>query len=455
MIPLPGEAFEANTAPAVSVVIPSYNQGKYLRGAIRSVLNQTFRNFEIVVVDDGSTDETAAVATSFGSGVRYLKQENRGLAGARNTGIRASKGVWIGLLDADDEWHPSFLDTMTQLAARHPEAAVLFAAAEAMDEDGLPLPQVFGIRPAVPGSLYEVLLRANFLIPSTILMRRSNVLDVGLFDEDLRSVEDWELWLRLLPKHHFVGTSTPLVRYRQHARSLSADSARMQYSVTQLMNKRFGPNEGQPRDWTPEKRRAYGGMYRYFALTCIQRCDDWDAAARHIALALEIDPTLAKDTDFFYELSLGGQASGYRGTSYDLRLSENASRLLATFQNGLSNAAGKECRPSYRLALGTAYHALSLLAYNSGDWAACRRYSLSAVRLRRGLLTNRTVVTNLAKSCLPYSVAAGLRRWRRRASLRPAEHNTTSPGRPVRHSSTWDSCRTSQDCRRPDTAKSV
>ncbi|HEX9077055.1 MAG TPA: glycosyltransferase family A protein, partial [Anaerolineae bacterium] len=96
----------------VSVVIPSYNHARYLRDAIRSVIAQTYRDFEIIIVDDGSSDDTPQVVAGFGNAVRYIRQENRGLAGARNTGVRAARGAFIGLLDADDIWMPEYLASM-------------------------------------------------------------------------------------------------------------------------------------------------------------------------------------------------------------------------------------------------------------------------------------------------------------------------------------------------------
>ena len=98
-----------NSTPRVSVVIPAYNQAKYLGDAIQSVLSQTYRDFEIIVVDDGSTDDTPLVVSQLGGNLHYIRQTNQGLAGARNTGIRNAKGSYIALLDSDDIWLPEFL----------------------------------------------------------------------------------------------------------------------------------------------------------------------------------------------------------------------------------------------------------------------------------------------------------------------------------------------------------
>ena len=101
----------------VSIIIPNFNQARFVVSAIESALGQTYPFFEIIVVDDGSTDNSREVVARFGNKVRYMWQKNQGLAGARNTGIKAAKGEFIGLLDADDEWERNFLDSMLALAA--------------------------------------------------------------------------------------------------------------------------------------------------------------------------------------------------------------------------------------------------------------------------------------------------------------------------------------------------
>ena len=188
--------------PAVSVIIPNYNHTRFIRAAIDSALAQTCQPREVIVVDDGSTDDSRAVVAEYGDRVRYIWQENQGLAGARNTGIRAAQGDLIGLLDADDIWYAHYLERMVALAERHPAAAVFYGAARGIDTEGNPLPQLFG-GPVLPaGEIYQTLLRANFIIPSTVTFRRSVIVTAGLFDQELRSCEDWDLWLRLLPEKH-------------------------------------------------------------------------------------------------------------------------------------------------------------------------------------------------------------------------------------------------------------
>ncbi|MCB9159892.1 MAG: glycosyltransferase [Caldilineaceae bacterium] len=216
--------------PEVSVIIPNYNQSRFVTAAIDSVLQQSFRDVEIIVVDDGSTDDSAAVIARYGDRVRYIYQQNQGLGAARNTGIKAATGRFVGLLDADDAWLPTYLAHMMTLATRHPDAAVYYAnARHGRQRRGDAWPR--HRRAGRPDQVYAQLLRANFLIPSTILLRRDVVMAAGLFeqhDQAMHGCEDWDLWLRLAPHHRFVGAYTPLVRYRVHGGSLSAGVDKMQ-----------------------------------------------------------------------------------------------------------------------------------------------------------------------------------------------------------------------------------
>ena len=408
--------------PEVSVIIPNYNHTRFVTAAIDSVLQQSYRDVEIIVVDDGSTDDSAAVIARYGARVRYIYQQNQGLGAARNTGIKAAAGRFVGLLDADDAWLPSYLAHMMTLVARHPDAAVYYANARYMDVNGVEMPGLVTGATVAPDQVYAQLLRANFLIPSTILLRRDVVMAAGLFEQQDRAMhgcEDWDLWLRLAPHHRFVGAYTPLVRYRVHGGSLSAGVDKMQRAARAVVEKHVGVDDGRPAAWSEPKRRAYGGLYRYDALTSVQRQGDWDAAAGYLARALAIDPTLAVDLDLFYDLALGTQPPAFHGTPRDLDLRANRAhvRTLLTRLFAAADAAGPP-RPARR-TWGTAWCALALAAYNHGDFAASRQGFLHAVTLRPGLWRDPRVRGGLLKSFLGASLVARLRTVRRHPAWSP------------------------------------
>jgi hypothetical protein len=273
---------------------------------------------------------------------------------------------------------------------------------------------MFGGPAVPPGLVYQLLLRANFLIPSTVVLRRSVILAAGLFDQTLRSCEDWDLWLRLAPDHLFVGMSECLVRYRLHGSSLSKNLTGMHQSAQATIEKNFGTDDGQVSGWSPEKRRAYGGLYRYFALTSVQYQNNWQAAALYLRQALQVDPTLAVNVDLFYDLALGSQPPGHRGTPCQLDLENNAGHigdmLEAVFDAGSASGLGSQRRQAY----GTAHLALGLAAYNTGKRALCRSFLSRALYYRPELWSDSRVAGNLVKSFVSQPVLEKAKRYRNR-----------------------------------------
>ena len=399
--------------PTVSVVIPVYNQAQYLTSAIQSVLAQTYRDFEIIVVDDGSTDDTPYVAQQSGDAIRYIRQENQGQAAARNAGIRQAQGEYIALLDSDDQWLPTYLETMLSLAAQHPDAAAYYCCARCIDATGHELPQLAGAQLVPSAAMYQTLLRANFLIPSTMIIRQSAMITAGLFDQSQAIVgcEDWDLWLRLAQEQTFVGTATCLVHYRLHGNSCSANLIKMQQAATAVINKHVGPDDGQWQTWPEEKRVAYSGVYRYYAITSILRQNDWVACTQYLRQAFQIDPTLATDLDLFYELALGTQPLGYRGTLENLNLEDNAANINRVLTDVFRSPVISELASIRRLAYGTAYYALGLVAYNTGQASLSRRYLFPALRFRPGLWRDARVVSTLIKSFVPRSVLGRIKNY--------------------------------------------
>jgi glycosyltransferase involved in cell wall biosynthesis len=406
--------------PDASVVIPNYNHGAFVGSAIQSVLDQEYGSYEIIVVDDGSSDNSRDVIARFGRRVRLLCQQNQGLGSARNTGIRAATGGMVGFLDADDQWHPGFLKHMMKLASAHPEAAVFYCSAQGMDSDGRDMPQVFGGPPAVTDPIYWTLLRKSFIIPSCVLMRRHVLLSEGLFETSPRSIhgcEDWDLWLRLSPKYQFVGTAVRLARYRLHPDTFSARREGMQIAVQAVIEKRFGLDDGCRQGWSREKRRAFGGVYRFHALSSV-RGDDWQTAAVHLRKAMTSDPTLALDRDLFYDMSFGSQPSGYREPTEFLHLETTRRRIGQLLGKVFRSPCSPELKSVRRKTFGTANLALGLAAYNSGFLPMSRKLLLSALRYRPELWRDLLLLGNLGKSILGITTLKTLREYRSRAAVR-------------------------------------
>lgn len=405
-------------APLVSVVIPAYNQATYLNAAIQSVLNQTYHEYEIIIIDDGSTDETSAVARRFGETVRYIRQENQGLAGARNAGIVQACGEFVALLDADDEWLPTFLQQVVTLAAQIPDAAVYYCGVHYVDDAGGLLPQPGQARIVAPAHMYMAMLRANFLIPSAVMMR-SAVARANLFDVAFRRLQDWELWVRLLRQGYtFAGRAEPLVRYRIHGASLSTDPAGGRTAARALLEKHFGADDGQWDTWAADKRQAYGGYYRYSALiTSLVRQGDWQACAADLRKAFQIDPSLAVDLDLFYDLAFGAQPAGQRGDPGRVDIAQSASALDDLHQMIFQPPLPPSLASVERQVYGTAYCALGLVAYGKGERSLSRQLLLKALRCRPALWLDREVAGKLVRSMAGLTMIERMKRLRTRLRL--------------------------------------
>ena len=209
--------------PLVTVVIPAYNAAKYLIESLDSVLAQSFGDFEVIVVDDGSTDETPEILTPYLDVIRYIRTENRGPSSARNLAIRESRGELIAFQDADDVWLPEKLALQVELLEARPGLGVAFTGSERFNErETLDCNLTTG-SPVPSGWVFDELLSRHFIALSTVVVRRSCLDAVGGFDESLVGAEDYNLFLRLAHSYQFGLVSKVLVRKRCHDEGLSED----------------------------------------------------------------------------------------------------------------------------------------------------------------------------------------------------------------------------------------
>jgi glycosyltransferase involved in cell wall biosynthesis len=212
------------TPPLVSVVIPCYNSKRYLAEAIESALLQTYSRIEIIVVDDGSTDETARIARSYP--VHYIYQANRGISGARNTGILHCQGEYVLFLDHDDRLLPGAVEIGVRLLEEHPECALAVGEHWYIGADGKTIG--YSNKHAAGRDHYLMLLEHNFIeTPCSALHRRSGIALTGGFDESLKGAEDLEFYLRTARQSTWVAHEAPVSEYRLHDSSMSRDAERM------------------------------------------------------------------------------------------------------------------------------------------------------------------------------------------------------------------------------------
>ncbi len=207
----------------VSVIIPTYNHAQYLPDALESVLSQTYKDYEIIVVDDGSTDNTKEILEPYLPQINYIYQENSGQSKARNHAIRISSGQYIAFLDADDVWTPDKLEFQVRVLDLDPEAGLVFADAEVFQDPqtagasffemvGFPRTPITDSR-EVSGA-FEKLLEKNFIQTGTVIARRECFEQVDLFDESLKLAEDKDMWLRIAKLYKIQAVPKVLLKKR-------------------------------------------------------------------------------------------------------------------------------------------------------------------------------------------------------------------------------------------------
>jgi hypothetical protein len=392
--------------PAVSVVIPAYNHASFLAQTITSALSQTWRDFEVVVVDDGSTDATSQIATQFGDAIHYVRQDNQGIAAARNTGIRHARGELISFLDDDDLWDPDHLGMVVPVFQDSYTMAV-YTGWQAIDENDRRLPRG-STRVVPPEQLYDALLVGGFFTGACVTVRRTCLDRVGLFDEALHGCDDLDLWLRISRLQKFKGIPQVLVLYRMHGGGLSSNELHMFKDRLKVLGKHFGTDEGDRHSWSDEKRRAFGFAYRSGAMGHIQQ-GQLDQGWHLLAQAVEIYPHLLERLDTFYEMVCGDQPRGYRGQASLLDMSAKGAEMLMRVDGLFATAdlAVQRLRPA---AYGNCHLALAMLADQAEDWASARKYLLAAMRYYPALLKDVRVLRRFLKLCLGRRMVRALQR---------------------------------------------
>jgi glycosyltransferase involved in cell wall biosynthesis len=214
---------EQPSLPAVSVIIPAYNAEHFLQETIESVLKQTYTDFEVIIVDDGSTDGTADKAKSYlhDPRVHYIYQENKGVCAARNKGIRSTKSELIAFVDADDVWLQEKLEKQVPLFEDN-NVGLVYCMIEHIDENDNVLPHLSWPHPR--GATYKDLLYINWIVGSgsSVIIRKDVFDKVGFFDEGLKGLEDMDMWIRILHGYKSSYVDSVLVKIRRHIKSRQA-----------------------------------------------------------------------------------------------------------------------------------------------------------------------------------------------------------------------------------------
>ncbi|HZZ83172.1 MAG TPA: glycosyltransferase [Anaeromyxobacteraceae bacterium] len=256
------------SSPTVSVIMPAYDAAEFMGEAVRSALRQTFADLEVVIVDDGSTDDTAALAERLGaedSRVRLVRKENGGPSSARNAGIAAARGELVCFLDADDVFLPDKLERQLAFLRLFPACDLVYSDFYVGDDRLTPVALWSRSPPDLP--MQELFAYCCWFAPFSPLLRAGLLARVGPFDEELRTSEDWDFWLRASRAGTFGYLPGPVGVYRTHPRQAHHDGERIRRSSTELIRKHFQPGSREwhgalaAMAWSYAKRARASGDY--------------------------------------------------------------------------------------------------------------------------------------------------------------------------------------------------
>ncbi len=230
--------------PNVSVIITTYQRSHLVAQAIESVLAQTYTDYEIIVVNDGSTDTIKEVLASFGEKITAIHQENKGVSAARNTGIDAAKGRYIAFLDDDDLWLPNKLEKQIACLESDPNIGLVYSDMLCFNEKGV-FPDTWAkANPTPPVQQLWILFVRNFIPTPSVVVRRECLDKVSGFDETLTTCEDYDLWLRIIEKWSVHFLNEPLVYYRRSANNSQSNEERQLVNWLCVKEKAFRRNPG-------------------------------------------------------------------------------------------------------------------------------------------------------------------------------------------------------------------
>jgi glycosyltransferase involved in cell wall biosynthesis len=281
----------------VTVIVPVFRDVHFLPGALRSILAQTHLDFEVVVVDDGSPEDIRSVIEPFlgHDAIQFVSQSNGGVSSARNLGLSRARGCYVAFLDHDDQWHPSKLELQLAALIARPAAALCHAEVRYVDAAGATLTCHAPIAENVEGSCLARLVLGNPVVTSSVLLRRDVALELGGFDVRLHHAEDYDLWLRVARRWELAYVDQPLVDYRVHSGSATAQRARMLVSTLDIVCRHLREVPGlRDEIGRLNVQRRISLLHASLSRGYFEE-RQWTNFLRHWVVALVNEPTIALD----------------------------------------------------------------------------------------------------------------------------------------------------------------
>ncbi|MFB2772958.1 glycosyltransferase [Pelatocladus sp. BLCC-F211] len=290
--------------PKISIVIPAYNSEKTIKYAIESVLKQTLNDFELIIINDGSTDSTLEVISQFKDPrIKVFSFENAGGNVSRNRGLERATAEFVSFLDADDIWTSDKLESQLHALKENPQAAVAYSWTDYIDEQGKLL--FSGTHITANGNVYEQLIVSNFLENgSNPLISREALVQLDGFDEDLTAAQDWDMWLRLAQNFDFIAVPRVQILYRISANSLSTNLARQEKASLQVLSKVCLTNT---HNLNHLKNKSLTNLYKYLTCKALQQPFNRQkglAAAKFLWKYIFYDSSRFNHTNLILRLSL-------------------------------------------------------------------------------------------------------------------------------------------------------
>ncbi|KOP27853.1 glycosyl transferase family A [Hapalosiphon sp. MRB220] len=317
--------------PKVSVVIPAYNAMTYLPETLESVLQQTFTDFEILIINDGSSDNIVEWTHQIADPrVRLISQPNQGVSVARNTGITHAQGEYIAFLDADDLWQPTKLEKQVHYLEDNPEVGLVYTWTAFVDQWGKHTGIVLAFH--AEGNVWEqIVVRDMISNGSTPMVRRSCFETVGVFDPSFRYAPDRDMWTRIAARYSFGVVKEPLILYRQLPNSFSRNHEKMIQELRQVIEKTF---QSTPLELLYLRNQSYGWMNFFAAWGYLQGTGNYKDAMHYRQQAILHYPQI-RYTFIYLRLSLAIAITRWFGLqSYDR--ARELSRVVRRFIPGVS-----------------------------------------------------------------------------------------------------------------------
>ncbi len=369
--------------PCVSVIVPTYNRAHFVIEAVQSVLNQSFVDLEVIVIDDGSNDNTRTLIEGIqDQRIHYIYQENAGLAAARNTGIRHARSDLLAFLDDDDLFFPEKLAIQVEAIENNPEIGLLSGGWQYINLQGTIIKEN---RPwySYPILNLETWLGACPVIVNAVLVRRNWIEQCGGFDESLRQSEDWDLWLRLANAGCKMDWTKEIVCvYRIHSSNMVHNAAKQRYYLLKVLDKFFNQVELSS-DLVALRSHAYSKAFIRGAAR-LYVADLPEAAAVDIEQAIKYNPSLVdgKGDSLFFPLV---------GWANDPIVNDPYEYIARIFNNLPPSANRLKTRKKEAYALVAKNQLFD--AYRQNDWGEIRRCLIKIANLSPGMLRDKGIVS--------------------------------------------------------------